>query len=80
MSSTKRNLTVSLDAETINRAKVIAARKGTSVSKLVTQIVNDVVDEDRRYEAAMRKAYQYLAEGFPFGGHGIANRDELHER
>lgn len=44
----KRNLTIQLDDEVMHKAKVIAANRGTSVSGLVTQQLERLVEADER--------------------------------
>lgn len=40
----KRNLTVQLEEETVAKARVLAARRSTSVSKLVAQEIDKLSD------------------------------------
>jgi len=75
-----RNLTVHLDDETITKAKILAARRSTSVSKLVAAEVSRLVDEDDTYRLAEAKALAHLDHGFPLGGGPLPARDSLHER
>ena len=75
----KQNLTVQLDRETIRRAKILAARKGTSVSTLIASHIKEAVQEDDAYAAARRAALEMLERGFHVGG-GRPDRDALHER
>lgn len=74
----KANLTVQLDQAVIRRAKVIAAKRGTSVSGLVARDLSELVDQDERYEDAMRRAREILARATARGGRSW-RRDELHE-
>jgi hypothetical protein len=76
---TKRNLTVQLDDDVIHRAKVAAARRGTSVSGLVTQQLEQLADADERYDDAQRRAERALGHTHARGGRRWT-RDELHER
>ena len=76
----KQNLTVSLERETIQKAKVLAARRNTSVTRLLADYVEEMVAEDERYEAARRAALDYLDKGFPMGGQIAADREDWHER
>jgi hypothetical protein len=76
----KRNLTVQLDEETIGKARVLAARRSTSVSRLVADEIARLVAEDDTYQAARTEALAHLASGFPLGGGPLPNRDALHER
>ena len=77
--ASKQNLTVQLDRETIRKAKILAAKRGTSVSSLVAAQIKDSVRADDAYESARRTALGWLEQGFPLGGERF-NRDELHER
>ena len=75
----KQNLTVQLDRETIRKARVLAARHGTSVSAFIAAQIGESVQADDAYESARRTALELLERGFHLGG-GRLNRDELHER
>jgi len=77
---TTQNLTVRLDQATIRKAKVLAAQRGTSVSKLVARTIEKLVGDDEAYEAARRKASALMQRGFHLGGEVRVSRDELHER
>lgn len=76
---TKRNLTVELDDEMIRKAKVVAAKRGTSVSRLVANELEDLVEADVRYEEARERALRALANAKPRGGRSW-QRVELHQR
>ncbi|MEQ8833233.1 MAG: ribbon-helix-helix protein, CopG family [Miltoncostaeaceae bacterium] len=76
---TKRNVTVQLDEDVIRRAKVLAARRGASVSALIGIEIQRLVDEDDRYEAARERAMQALDDVVERGGRQWT-RDALHER
>jgi Family of unknown function (DUF6364) len=74
-----RNLTVQLDDDVIHRAKVAAAKRGTSVSGLVTQQLERLADDDERYEDAQRRAERALGRTQPRGGRHWT-RDDLYKR
>lgn len=76
----KQNLTISLDNETIQKARVIAAHQSISISGLVARQIETLVGEEEAYERAKRKALALLDQGFHLGGTIRASRDELHER
>jgi predicted proteasome-type protease len=78
--SQKQNLTVSLEKETIQKAKVLAAKRNTSVTRLLADYVKEMVAEDERYDAARRIALDYMDKGFPLGGQIAADREDWHER
>lgn len=75
----KRNLTVQLDDDVIKLAKVLAARRGTSVSTLVARELERLVADEDRYEDAYRRAQRALA-GVAARGGRRWRRDELYIR
>ena len=76
----KQNLTVSLDRKTIQKARIVAARRATSISGLIARQIEILVGEEEAYERAERQAMSLLDQGFHLGGVTPASRDELHER
>lgn len=76
----KQNLTVSLTQQTIRKAKILAARRGSSISGLLAQQIEALVGEEEAYERAQRQAESLLDQGFHLGGVIRASRDEWHER
>ncbi len=76
----RQNITVQLDKETIHKAKVLAARRGKSVSGLLASELERLVGDDESYEVARRSAMALLEHGFKIGGRIRATREELHER
>lgn len=76
----KQNITVSLRRETIRKAKVIAARRETSVSGLIAEQIEALVEQDDAYQIAMRRALALLEQGFNMGGYVRVDRSELHDR
>ncbi|MDP9225188.1 MAG: DUF6364 family protein [Actinomycetota bacterium] len=75
----RRNLTVQLDEDVIRQAKVLAARRGTSVSGLVAKELAELVARDARYEEARRGAAQLMDRSRSRGGR-TWQRDHLHDR
>ena len=76
----KQNLTISLDREAIRKAKIVAARRSTSISGLLTRQIEILIGEEEAYERAERQAISLLEEGFHLGGKIRSTRDELHKR
>jgi len=76
----KQNLTIRLDRQTIRMAKILAARRSTSISGLLARQIEILVGEEEAYERAERQAISLLDQGFHLGGIIRAGRDELHER
>jgi len=78
--ATKQNITVRLDRRTLRQAKVLAARRNTSISGLLAEQIETLVGEDDAYEQAQRRALSLLDRGFHLGGTIESTRDEWHER
>jgi hypothetical protein len=76
----KQNLTISLDRQTIRKAKIIAARRSTSISGFLAHQIEVLVGEEEAYERAERQATALLDQGFHLGTVVRVSRDELHER
>jgi hypothetical protein len=78
--SGKQNVTVSLSKPTLRKAKILAARRDTSISGLLAEQIEILVGHEEAYERAHRQAMRLLEQGFHMGGLTPASRDELHER
>ncbi len=76
----KQNVTLSLDRETVRKAKILAARRSTSISGLLAEHIEALVDADDAYEQAKQVALALLDKGFHLGGSRGVAREELHER
>jgi hypothetical protein len=77
---TKQNVTVRLDRQTLQKAKILAAKRNTSISGLLAQEIENLVGQDDAYEHAQRQAMALLDSGFHLGGTITSSRDDLHER
>ena len=77
-----RNITLALPEEMLREVKVIAAKRGTSVSAMLREKLKALVTDESDYEVARREFMDVANKGFELGTHGKANwtRDELHER
>lgn len=76
----KQNVTISLNRQTLRKAKVLAARRATSISGLLAEQIEVLVGEEEAYQRAQRQAMTLLDQGFHLGGVIRSTRDELHER
>jgi hypothetical protein len=76
----KQNITLSIEKEVLKKAKLMAAKKETSVTKLLTEQLAKMVSEEDQYDLAKKRALTILRKGFHLGGSIIAEREELHER
>jgi hypothetical protein len=77
--STRQNVTVQLDRDLIRKARILAAKRGTSISGLLASELRRLIGDDEAYDVARRSALEFLDRGFHFGGKKVS-RDELHER
>jgi predicted transcriptional regulator len=57
----RTNLTIQLDDAVIRRARMLAARRGTSLSALVARELDELVRRDDRYEDARQRAAELMA-------------------
>ena len=64
-----QNVTLRLSSDTIRKIKVVAAERGSSISSLLTAKLEELVGEDAEYQAARRRALEWLAQGWHLGGH-----------
>ena len=63
----KQNVTVSLSPQTVQKAKVLAAKRSTSISGLLARQIEALVDADEAYENARRAALDLMERGFHHG-------------
>jgi hypothetical protein len=78
----KQNVTLALPADTLRRLKVLAAERGSSISRMLTEQLEELLDRESGYERARRRSLATLSRGFDLGTEGKRTwtRDELHER
>lgn len=78
----KQNVTLALPADTIRRLKVLAAERGSSISRMLTEQLDELLDRESGYERARRRSLATLERGYDLGTGGKITwtRDELHER
>ena len=75
----RHTLTLSLTEEVVAKAKILAAQRRTSVSRLFASFVEEQSERDRAYLTAKRRALKCLEQGFDLGARRVS-REELHER
>ena len=76
----KQNVTVSLTPQTIQKARVLAAKRSTSISGLLAEQIDVLVGAEEAFAQAERAALELLEKGFHLGGVIHAGREDLHER
>ena len=74
------NVTIRIDEETAREAKVLAARRGTSLSQLVAKQLQDMLKADLRFDTARRRALIRLRRGYDLHWTPPADRGELYGR
>ncbi len=77
-----QNITLSLPEEDIREARVLAARRGTSVSQFLARLLKETVERETGYDKARERNLAMLREGMDLGTYGRMtwSRDDLHER
>jgi hypothetical protein len=76
----KQNITLSLETDLIRKARQIATLKSTSISKLLSDELERLLQGHKQYERAKRSALATLKKGFHMGGMISSTRDHLHDR
>ena len=76
----KQNVTISISQETVRKARILAARRSTSISGLLAAEIEKLVRAEEAWERSERSALALLEQGFRLGGRVPSTRDELHER
>jgi len=76
----KQNVTVSLSAQTVKKAKILAAKRSTSISALLAEQIESLVNENDAHDRAAAAAIALMQRGFHMGGGPKVSREELHER
>jgi predicted transcriptional regulator len=77
-----QNITLSLPKDLLQKVKLVAVQQETSVSRLMTQLLEEMVDRETGYRAAKEQSLALLEQGFDLNTDGVPNwrREELHER
>jgi hypothetical protein len=72
-------MTISLDKQLIQKARMIAAKRGSSISGMLAEELKVLVSNSGRYAQSRAKAFADLEQGLNLGVSPIS-RDALHER
>lgn len=76
----KTNITLKIDSDLAQAAKVLAARRGTSLSRLVADQLADAVHKDSDYEAAKRRALAEMGKAKNLGWQRPKDRGDVYDR
>ena len=74
------NITIKVESDLAQQARVLAAKRGTSLSRLVAEQLKAMVREDQVYLEAKRRALRCLRRGYDLDWKKSENRDDLHDR
>lgn len=80
MPAKKQNVTVCLPMDIVRKAKVLAAKRSTSISGRLAEQIETLVGGDDAYERAKKQAFALLDAPLKMGGKITATRESLHER
>jgi hypothetical protein len=77
-----QNITLSLPEEDLREARILAARRGTSVSQLLARVLRETVERETGYDAARTHSLGLLRDGADLGTGGRItwSKGDLHER
>jgi hypothetical protein len=77
-----QNITLAIPKELLRKAKILAIRKNTSLSGLLTETLSELVARQEDYEQARWRNLEILKNGLDLGTQGNITweREELHER
>jgi hypothetical protein len=76
----KQNITVQLEKSVIHDAKILAARRSTSLSQLLANEIRQLAAQESNYERNKQSALARLHKGYALGGAKAPNREELYDR
>jgi len=77
-----QNITLSLPKDTLKKAKHLAVEKNTSLSRLLSQYLEELVEREEQYRNARQRQLYLMEKGFDMQVNETLfwKRDELHER
>ena len=78
----KQNITLSIRKDVLQKVKIIAVKRSSSVSAMMTNLLEDIVALDEGYQTASQKHIRLLQQEVDLGTNGSMDwsRDELHAR
>lgn len=76
----KQNITLSLDSGLLKQARLLAARRKMSISRLLAEDLSEQVGRSREFNQARKQALAFLDRKFPLGGKRVKDRESLHDR
>jgi hypothetical protein len=73
-----KNVTVTMEDQVADWARIEAARRNTSVSRMIGEMLAEKMRHDDAYERAMREALEFKSMGVSNGPY--LTRDEVNDR
>jgi len=76
----KQNITLSVEKDLIQKARVLAAKNNSSISQMLSQNLKNVIYLSENYDSSKKRALYNLKSGFHLDGGITVSREALHER
>ena len=78
----RQNITLSIPKDVLKKVKLLAVRRETSVSGLLTHFLEEILEQDERFQKARLRHLSTLENGKDLGTHGSIDwtREDLHDR
>ena len=78
----KQNITLSIRKDILQKVKILAVKQSTSISALMTEVLEQIVNREEGFQAARQEHTRLLKEGTELGTYGSIEwtRDDLHDR
>ena len=78
----RQNITLSIDKDILQKVKILAVKQNTSVSALLTHLLEYIVAREEGYQNASQNHLRLLQQEFDLGTNGSIkwSRDEIHAR
>jgi predicted transcriptional regulator len=78
----KQNVTISIPKDVLKKAKHIALNRQTSLSRLLAETLEEIVEKDDAYGRAKERQLAAMKKGFDLGVKGKMawKREDLHAR
>jgi hypothetical protein len=77
-----QNITLSLKKDILQKARLLAVQRQTSLSGLLAQYLEQIVDEETGYDHARARQLRWLVQGFNLSSRGMkpSDRENLRPR
>jgi len=78
----RQNITLSLPKDLLQKAKILAVKRNTSLSGLLSDFIARITNEEEAFQMAKTRHLRLLKKGFDLGLKGKIpwKREGLHER